>query len=48
MLPLGQCTLDWKTIFTAAKTGGIENYFAEMDLERAKASVPLLRNLQVG
>jgi sugar phosphate isomerase/epimerase len=45
--PVGQDTLDWKKIFTAAKTGGIKNYFVEMDLEMMKASVPYLRNLQV-
>ncbi len=44
---VGQGTLDWKKIFTAAKTGGIKNYFVEMDLELMKASVPYLRNLQV-
>ena len=45
--PVGQDTLDWKKIFTAAKTGGIKNYFVEMDLEMMKASVPYLRNLKV-
>jgi sugar phosphate isomerase/epimerase len=44
---VGQDTLDWKKIFTAAKTGGIKNYFVEMNLEMMKASVPYLRNLQV-
>jgi sugar phosphate isomerase/epimerase len=44
---VGQGSLDWKKIFTAAKTGGIKNYFVEMDLESMKASVPYLRNLQV-
>ena len=46
-MPVGQDSLDWKKIFTAAKTGGIKNYFVEMDLEKMKASVPYLRNLQV-
>ena len=46
-MAVGQDTLDWKKIFTAAKTGGIKNYFVEMDLELMKASVPYLRNLQV-
>jgi sugar phosphate isomerase/epimerase len=46
-VPVGQGSLDWKKIFTAAKTGGIKNYFVEMDLESMKASVPYLRNLQV-
>jgi len=45
--PVGQGTLDWKKIFTAAKTGGIKNYFVEMNLEYMKESVPYLKNLQV-
>lgn len=44
---VGQGTLDWKRIFTAAKRGGIKNYFVEMDLDLMKASVPYLRNLEV-
>lgn len=47
IVPVGQGTLDWKKIFTAAKTGGIKNYFVEMDLDMMRASVPYLRNLQV-
>jgi sugar phosphate isomerase/epimerase len=47
IMPVGQDTLDWKKIFAAAKTGGIKNYFVEMDLEKMRASVPYLRNLQV-
>jgi sugar phosphate isomerase/epimerase len=44
---VGQDTLDWKKIFTAAKTGGLKNYFVEMDLEMMKASVPYLHKLEV-
>jgi sugar phosphate isomerase/epimerase len=47
IVAVGQGTLDWKKIFTAAKTGGIKNYFVEMDLEKMRASVPYLRKLQV-
>ena len=47
IMPVGQDTLDWKKIFTAAKTGGVKNYFVEMNLDMMKASVPYLRNLQV-
>jgi len=47
IMPVGQDTLDWKKIFTAAKTGGIKNYFVEMNLEMMKASVPYLQGLQV-
>lgn len=47
IMAVGQDTLDWKKIFSAAKTGGIKNYFVEMDLEKMRASVPYLRKLQV-
>lgn len=44
--PVGQDSLDWKEIFTCAKTGGIKNYFVEMNLDMMRASVPYLRQLQ--
>jgi len=44
---VGQDSLNWQRIFSAAKTGGIQNYFVEMKLDLMKASVPYLRNLQV-
>jgi sugar phosphate isomerase/epimerase len=47
LMPVGQDTLNWKKIFTAAKTGGVENYFVEMNLDMMRASVPYLRNLDV-
>jgi sugar phosphate isomerase/epimerase len=47
IMPVGQDSLDWKKIFSAAKTGGVKNYFVEMNLDMMKASVPYLRKLQV-
>jgi sugar phosphate isomerase/epimerase len=47
MITVGEDPLDWKTVFSAAKTGGIKNYYVEMDLPLMKASVPYLRKLQV-
>ena len=47
IVAVGQGTLDWKKIFSAAKTGGIQNYFVEMELPMMQASVPYLRQLQV-
>ncbi len=47
IVPVGEDSLDWKKIFSTAKTGGIKNYFVEMKLEMMKASVPYLHNLQV-
>ena len=47
IVPVGQGTLDWKKIFTAAKTGGVKNYFVEMELRMMQLSVPYLRRLEV-
>jgi sugar phosphate isomerase/epimerase len=47
IVPVGQGTLDWKKIFTAARIGGIKNYFVEMDLEKMRSSVAYLHQLQV-
>ena len=47
IVPVGQGSLDWKKIFMAAKTGGVKNYYVEMDLEMMRASVPYLQKLQV-
>ena len=47
IVQVGKGSLDWTRIFSAAKTGGIKNYFVEMKLEMMKASVPYLRNLKV-
>jgi sugar phosphate isomerase/epimerase len=41
-------SLDWKAIFKAAKkSGGIKDYYVEMDLDSMKASVPFLQKLKV-
>lgn len=47
IMPVGQDSLDWKKIFAAAKIGGVQNYFVEMNLEMMQASVPYLRELRV-
>ena len=45
---IGQGSLDWKKIFTAAKTCGVKNYFVDVNpLEAIRASYPFLRDLQV-
>ncbi|HLZ12014.1 MAG TPA: sugar phosphate isomerase/epimerase [Candidatus Acidoferrum sp.] len=44
---VGQDSLDWKKIFSAAKSCDIKNYFVEMNLDLMRASVPYLRSLQV-
>ncbi len=44
-VPLGQGVVDWKKTFAAAKTGGVKNYFLEMDPELMKASLPFVHGL---
>ena len=44
-VPLGKGMVDWKKTFAAAKTGGVKNYFVEMDPDALKASVPYLHGL---
>jgi sugar phosphate isomerase/epimerase len=47
IVAVGEGTLDWHKIFAASKTGGIKNYFVEMNLDLMQRSVPYLRSLQV-
>jgi sugar phosphate isomerase/epimerase len=44
-VPMGQGVVDWKAVFAAAKTGGVKNYFVEMDPPELRASVPFLHTL---
>jgi sugar phosphate isomerase/epimerase len=44
---LGTGSIDWKKVFTAAKTGGVKNYFVEQDMEMTKAGVAFLKSLNV-
>jgi sugar phosphate isomerase/epimerase len=45
--PVGQGTIDWKKVFTAAKTGGVKNYFVEQDMESTRQGVAFLKTLNV-
>lgn len=44
-VPLGQGVVDWRKTFTAARRGGVKNYFLEMDPANMKASLAYLRGL---
>ena len=46
---LGKGVVDWKAVFTAAKVGGLRNYFVELDEEPTQMapSVPYLKHLDV-
>lgn len=44
---VGQGNVDWKKLFAAAKTGGVRNYFVELDMDMMKASYAYLHELKV-
>jgi sugar phosphate isomerase/epimerase len=44
---IGQGAVDWKKLFAAAKTGGVNNYFVELNMDMLKASYPYLHELKV-
>ena len=44
---VGQGTIDWVKTFTAAKTGGVKNYFVEQSWELTQQSVAYLKTLKV-
>jgi sugar phosphate isomerase/epimerase len=44
---VGKGSIDWVKTFTAAKAGGVKNYFVEQNMELTKASVAYLKTLKV-
>jgi sugar phosphate isomerase/epimerase len=44
---LGKGTIDWVKTFTAAKTGGVANYFVEQSWELTQQSVAYLKTLTI-
>ena len=44
-VPVGQGVIDWKEFFTAAKTGGVKNFFVEMDLDNFKDSAKYIHTI---
>ena len=43
---VGSGSVDWKGLFAAARVGGVQNYFVEMDLEFMKPSYDFLHSLK--
>lgn len=44
-VPVGQGVIEWKEFFAAAKTGGVKNFFVEMNLDKFKDSASFIRDL---
>ncbi len=42
---IGQGIIDWKEFFIAAKTGGVKNFFVEMNLDHMTGSANYIRQL---
>src|SRR5499427_1329628 len=47
VVAVGKGSIDWKKVFTAAKTGGVKNYFVEQNMEMTKDGVAFLKTLEV-
>jgi hypothetical protein len=46
-VPVGKGSIDWVKTFTAAKVGGVKNYFVEQSWELTQPSVAYLKTLDV-
>jgi sugar phosphate isomerase/epimerase len=46
-VPVGKGSIDWVKTFTAAKVGGVRNYFVEQNMELTKESVAVLKAMKV-
>lgn len=44
-VPIGQGIIDWKEFFSAAKIGGVQTFFVEMDGDKFKDSATYIRSL---
>jgi len=45
-VPIGKGIIDWKEFFSAAETGGVKNFFVEMDLNTFKDSASYIKGLR--
>jgi len=45
--PIGKGSIDWVKTFRTARTGGVQNYFIEMNEQLMRESVPYLKALTV-
>jgi sugar phosphate isomerase/epimerase len=45
--PIGKGSIDWVKTFRAARTGGVQNYFIEMNEQLMRESVPYLKALTI-
>ena len=46
-VPIGQGIVDWKAFFKAAKTGGLKNFYVEMDMDKFAESASFIHSLKL-
>ena len=46
-VPVGKGVIDWKEFFAAAKTGGVKNFFVEMNSDTLKESADYIHGLKI-
>jgi len=44
---VGKGNIDWKKVFSAAKTAGVKNYFIEQNMDMTKEGVAFLKTLKI-
>src|SRR5215468_2841788 len=42
---VGKGSIDWRRVFTAARTGGVKNYFVEQNMDMTREGVAFLKSL---
>ncbi len=44
-VPIGKGIIDWQKLFAATRSGGVKNYFVEMDFATLRPSAEFLRQM---
>ena len=44
---VGKGSIDWRRVFTAARTGGVKNYFVEQNMDMTREGVAFLKSLSL-
>jgi len=44
-VPVGKGTVNWREFYDTAQTGGVKNFYVEMDMDKFKDSVEYVKTL---
>jgi len=45
-VPVGKGVVDWTEFYSAAKTGGVKNFYVEMDMDKFKESAEFVNAMK--